>query len=66
MTAKFLALTGRAEQPNRFATELAADGTGATVVLVTRRYEAEPAPREDFGVLPGVDYPATLTPAVGM
>ena len=51
--------SGAAEQ---FATELAADGTGATVVLVTRRYEADPAPREDFGVLPGVDYPATLTP----
>ena len=48
--------SGAAEQ---FATELAADGTGATVVLVTRRYEADPAPREDFGVLPGVDYPAT-------
>ena len=55
--------SGAAEQ---FATELAADGTGATVVLVTRRYEADPAPREDFGVLPGVDYPATLTPAVGL
>ena len=55
--------SGAAEQ---FASELAADGAGATVVLVTRRYEAEPAPREDFGVLPGVDYPATLTPAVGM
>ena len=55
--------SGAAEQ---FASELAADGTGATVVLVTRRYEADPAPREDFGVLPGVDYPATLTPAVGM
>ena len=49
-----------------FAAELATDGTGATVVLVTRRYEADPAPREDFGVLPGVDYPATLTPAVGL
>lgn len=23
-------------------------------------------PCEDFGVLPGVDYPATLTPAVGL
>ena len=41
-----------------FASELAADGT--------RGYEADPAPREDFGVLPGVDYPATLTPAVGL
>lgn len=50
--------SGAAEQ---FASELAADGTGATVVLVTRRYEAEPAPREDFGVLPGVDYPATTS-----
>ena len=50
----------------QFPSELAADGTGATFVLVTRRYEAEPAPREDFGVLPGVDYPATLTPAVGL
>lgn len=51
--------SGAAEQ---FASELAADGTGATVVLVTRRYEAEPAPREDFGVLPGVDYPPPLPP----
>ena len=45
---------------------LAADGTGATVVLVTRRYEVDPAPREDSGVLPGVDYPGPLTPAVGL
>lgn len=55
--------SGAAEQ---FATELAADGIGATVVLVTRRCEAAPTPREDFGVLPGIDYPATLGPVVGL
>ncbi len=50
---------GEAEE---FASELAAEGTGATVVLATRRYEAEPMQNDDFGVIPGVDFPATLSP----
>lgn len=52
----------RSAAAEQFASELAAEGTGATVVLVTRRYDAEPQAREDFGVVPGIDYPATLRP----
>jgi len=35
------------------------DGASCTVIEVKSRHEPK-APPEDFGVIPGVDYPATL------
>ena len=46
-----------------FAEAVALDGTPSTILMKISEVSAALPEREDFGVMPGIDYPATLCPA---
>ncbi len=49
---------------DRIVRDFTHEGTPCTVIDVVARYDADMEP-EDFGVTAGIDYPCSLSPAVG-